>query len=181
MKRDTGSTSLNQIPMGMKLVKYWPGDLNFDYGGGKYETASNWLWKQKKVHNIVYDLYSRRGRENAFALRLLHECKSFTCFNTLNVMEDSKERLDVYHMIKRMLGLPIIFFSIYEGDRSGIGKETSKGWQSNQKKSFYLKEIQEVFKHGYDVMHPAGLIVVQKLELDPKQRDHQVQRLYGGF
>lgn len=181
MRRNTGKTSLNQVPEGMKKVKHWPGELNFDYGGGKYDKASNWLWEEKRVHNLVYDIHNRSDRENIFALRLLHECKSFSCFNVLNVMQDFKERLEVYHLYKRMMGLPVAFFSIYEGSRSGTGGQTSKGWQNNLIKSFYVTEINEVFSHGYDVMHPLGLIVVKKLEPDPRTVDHQVQRLYGGL
>lgn len=181
MKRNTGKTSLNQVPAGMKLVKDWPGDLNFDYGGGKYETASEWLWEEKKVINLVYDKYNRSEKENALALRMLHECKTFTCFNTLNVMEDFKERLDVYHLVKRMVGLPAVFFTVYEGDKSGVGILTTKGWQNNLPTSFYLGELQETFKYGYDVMTQSKLIVVQKLDTSHRLITHQVKKLYGGF
>jgi hypothetical protein len=132
LKRNTGKTSLNQVPAGMKKVEHWPGPANLDYGGGKYLKATKWLAENRGVMNFVYDKYNKTWAENTRALVASDMCQSLTCFNTLNVMETLEERYEVYSMIKRMPKLEYAFISVYVGDRSGKGKETSRGWQNNE-------------------------------------------------
>lgn len=38
-----------------------------------------------------------------------------------------------------------IYISVYEGDRTGIGRETTKGWQRNQKACTYEDAIRKYF------------------------------------
>jgi hypothetical protein len=38
-----------------------------------------------------------------------------------------------------------VYISVYEGDRTGNGRPTSKGWQRNQKIEDYLETVKQVF------------------------------------
>lgn len=49
-----------------------------------------------------------------------------------------------------------VVFAIYEGDKTGKGKVTTKGYQRNQKTADYMKLINEYF----DYTHKKGNLIV---------------------
>ena len=57
-------TSLAQVPALHKKVKWVPGTRNLDYGGGRYDHATEFL-REKGVENFVFDPYNRDAQHNA--------------------------------------------------------------------------------------------------------------------
>jgi hypothetical protein len=69
--------------------------------------------------------------------------------NTLNVIAECQVREGVLEQAKQYLRPGArIYISVYEGDRSGIGKATSRGWQEHRPLRSYLDEVREVFPNA---------------------------------
>ena len=70
-----------------------------------------------------------------------------TLSNVLNVIKEQEIRLECLKDIKRHLKPNgILYISIYEGDKSEVGKSTRKScWQNNMKLKSYLSEVKQVF------------------------------------
>jgi len=143
----SAATCLNQIPALFRKVEWVPGTVNLDYGGGKYEKATEFL-ADRGVTNMVYDPYNRSHAHNATVIHraLGNRPHTITLANVLNVIREAKIRHDVLMQLKGLLYEGgVLYISAYEGDRSGVGRETSKGWQENRTLKTYLEEI----PHGF--------------------------------
>lgn len=141
------NTSRNQIARGFKLVDWSDIPINFDIGGGKYDKASEWLAKHM-VENLIYDPYNRSDEFNEQSLYHSQFSYSTTIFNVLNVIPELCERIELLHFAKRER-TKYIFITVYEGDKTGIGKKTRDGWQNNMKLISYLPEIQTIYNSAY--------------------------------
>lgn len=137
-------TSTNQIPAGHKLIlKYSQYKItNLDIGAGKYDAYHDVL-KKLNIINSNYDPFNRSALENDNALKNTYD--TITVHNVLNVIMEKDIRLSIIKLCYSHLQGNTAFFTVYEGDRLGIGKKTSKGWQENRKTKTYLKEIDSVF------------------------------------
>lgn len=152
-KYTSAETSINskRVPAGFKKIMFLPNSLNLDYGGGKYDTATEYLATMGAT-NIIYDPFNRSEDWNK---RAIYACidsggaDSCTLFNVLNVIMEKWVRISVLHKIRRYLkkGAPI-YITVYEGDKSGVGKVTCKGYQMNAKTEEYLEEIRMVFPNA---------------------------------
>ena len=136
-------TSRNQIARGFKLVDWSDIPINFDIGGGKYDKATEWLGRHM-VKNLVYDPYNRSNEFNEQSLYHSQFAYSSTIFNVLNVIPELRERIELLRFAKRER-TKYIFITVYEGDKTGIGKETRDGFQHNKKLINYLPEIQYIY------------------------------------
>lgn len=139
------NSSIKQIPEFFKKYAELIGPVNLDYGGGKYNLATEFLEEKGKT-NVVFDPFARSNQENELALELIKKCglaDSCTILNVLNVIEERQERLEV---VQKALQLTKedVYIQIHEGDRSGNGRATkSKTWQNNCKTEFYIQELTE--------------------------------------
>lgn len=148
----SAATSINstKVPAIFKLVKFQSGTVNCDVGGGKYETAADFL-SQYQVTNLVYDPYNRSAEHNKQVVETLKEvggADTTTCSNVLNVISEKPARLAVIKNCKNFLKPGgIAYFTVYEGNRSGEGKADPKrsSFQMNQPTEWYVDEISEVF------------------------------------
>ena len=151
------NTSLNQISAILKLLEkrleWKAGQTNFDNGGGKYDKGTEYL-KGLGVINLIYDPENRTPEHNSSILSQLEDRKAdtSTIANVLNVIDDAEARLNVLRLSKKYAKKT--FISVYDGDKSGIGKVTTKGYQLNKKLQEYIPEIKKVFdnvekKSGY--------------------------------
>ena len=52
------SINKNKVPALFKLAVFKPDTVNLDYGGGKFDTATEYL-KKFNVTNLIYDPYNR--------------------------------------------------------------------------------------------------------------------------
>ena len=144
----SAQTSRSQVPaLHRALLKagVWAsGTVNVDIGGGRFDKASQELSKSF-VTNLVYDPYNRSQEHNDTVLLKLQErgADTATVANVLCVIAEDHLRAGVVALASKLA--PIAFFSIYEGNRSGIGGPTRDGWQENRALVTYVKEIAPFF------------------------------------
>lgn len=143
------------------------GDINLDIGGGKYDIATNELYKHG-VTNLIYDPFNRSYDHNLEMLKIVNEAggaDTITILNVLNVIKEESNRKCVLLMAHETLkqGGTIIIL-IYEGDRknarTGLSRATGNDrWQNFFAKEVYLDEIKPIFPNAY--IH-NGLIIATK-------------------
>lgn len=138
-----------------KKMGWTPETTHIDIGGGKFDNAVEFLGKMGvKAH--VYDPFNRSEEHNAKVMKEVGEggADSASLFNVLNVIKEPEyrhEALKTAHSTLKPGGK--IFISIYEGDRSGVGKQTKKdSWQNNMTTAAHLPEVQKVFPNA-KIMH----------------------------
>jgi len=164
MPKESAYTSLNQIPAGFKAFEF--GVNNLDIGGGKYDTASDYLAEQYGTINLVYDEFNRSKSHNNMVLQVAinTQLDSITVFNVLNVIQSKKERRELLKGLQELMNEqwrngaePVIIFQVYEGDRTG--KPSKKTVQTNMKTVDYIPEIQKVFPE-WEVQRQGNYLIV---------------------
>lgn len=143
-------TSIAQIAAAFKKIDWPEGSVNLDYGGGRHDLATNYL-ATLGVENLVYDPFNRSaGHNSEIVARLRKEpADSAVLANVLNVIKEREVRINVLKELKSMVKSDApIFIQVYEGNRTGVGVVTSKGWQENRPLKDYESEIHEVFGGG---------------------------------
>lgn len=157
---DTSKTSRNHLPaIFRRVAKYrnWrEGSVNFDIGGGRFNKLSAAL-AGRRVENIIYDPYARSAQENHLALRKAIEkgVDTVTISNVLNVIKSPRERLRVLDLARRLCR-GSVYITVYEGNKSGHGRKTRDGWQSNRRLASYKREVDAIF--GSSVIY-GGMII----------------------
>ena len=148
-KYTSASTSINsgKVPALIKKLRWdmlEPGSRNLDWGGGRYDTATEYL-KTFGIKNVIYDPFNRSPEENQEALDVekygLYD--TITISNVLNVIAEKEIR---YATVRNALDYLKpgggLYISVYEGNRSGQGRETKPGcWQCNMKLADYADEL----------------------------------------
>ena len=165
----SAGTSLNQIPAGMRKIDWESGTTNVDIGGGRFDKSTEYLAEQG-VENLVFDPFNRSAEHNqAVAERVRDErVDTATVNNVLNVIDSEESRANVIlQAAKAIKPDGTAYFTIYEGDKSGVGRQTKKdSWQNNRATKDYIQEIENYFD---DVTLKNGVIVARK----PKQTDEE--------
>ena len=147
----SGGTSLNQNPTGNVYAEkhgiFRKGTRNIDIGAGKYDKATQYL-ANLGVKNIPFDPVNRDSETNQRSAEevRVNPADTATVHNVLNVIDSDAVVGGIINQAARGIkksGTAI--FTIYEGDRSGIGKATSRGYQRNAKASAYIPRIGEYF------------------------------------
>lgn len=121
------------------------GTVNVDVGGGPYPHATKYL-AARGVRNVVYDCVLP-AKEQAAALRTLRQrnADSATLANVLNVIDNPATRREVLALAAasvRPRGR--VWIAVHDGNRTGRGRVTSKGWQENRAVNTYLVEVRRV-------------------------------------
>lgn len=149
---DSAATSINsnKLPAVYSMVKFNPGDVVVDFGGGKFDNAVNYL-KDQDVTLLVYDPYNRSAEHNKEVLRVLKEhggADAAINSNVLNVIKEPEARNAVLQNIKKITkkGAPI-YITVYEGTGKGNEGPTKSGYQLNRKTADYMDEINQVFSN----------------------------------
>jgi len=149
----SADTSLNQVPalhrwfVTRTLASGYPymGDAVVDFGAGKYDAAGDYITAQLGVPYFPHDPYNRTAMENQTAL---DACKVLNttglCANVLNVIAEPEARAELIQLAADSVNGAVLF-SVYEGDRSGTGRRTTKGWQNNRKLADYVPELRAAF------------------------------------
>ena len=153
-------TSLNQVPA---LVKYLDsknllaGSTILDIGAGRWNKTREFM-KARSISYHPYDPYCLPEDVNQEFIKLKLTKRSrpkIIVSNVLCVIPEQHRRnfLDfvrktaIEKSSQALFNLDI-YFSIYEGDKSGVGKLTSKNtWQNNMLTEKYLPEIGEYFSN----------------------------------
>jgi hypothetical protein len=146
----SADTSLNQVPALFKSSAFDApeGSRNLDIGGGKYDKGTEYLAAEKGVDSYVYDPFNRSAEHNKSVLDEFsgNPADTVTAANVLNVIKEPEARLDVIQRaFDNLKPGGKAYFDIYEGNKSGVGKETTKGWQNNMKAAEFEDEIRSVF------------------------------------
>lgn len=164
----SANTSINskKIPalFTMSKATFEPDTVNFDIGGGKYDTATDYLYSLG-VRNFVWDKYNRAEKWNKNTLNALVMCggaDTVTISNVLNVIKEQENRHEVLEMAFAFSKpTATIYITVYEGDKSGIGKQTKADcYQLNRPTADYLEEISMIFPH---VERHGKLIICNKI------------------
>lgn len=156
------NTSINTLNTAYKLIegKYPIGTLIFDYGCGKYNTNRDFA-TQCGYCWFGYDPYNRTKKENTENINHVRERRDAPDIvmlnNVLNVIDNVNSingiLSDIYYNYAG--DNTDIYITIYEGDKSGVGKVTTKGYQRNEKLIKYREYISEWF----DVIFVKGNIL----------------------
>lgn len=160
-KRTSEDTSLNQVPASMTNFKFSPTDRVLDWGGGRYDTAK--VVMEHAYPGIKFEVHDPYNRTASHGDRVLREYKKdpatvLTINNVLNVIDGEAARESVVSESKKYLADGgMAYFTIYEGDGSGVGRvtkakgegnETTESWQNNMKAKEYLPLIQKYYKNA---------------------------------
>lgn len=157
----SADTSLAQIPAVFKSKIFVPRGKNLDIGAGKFDLGKEYLESERGVEESVpFDPFNRSVESNRAAVDRLQSGERFgttTVPNVLNVVAEAPARDNVVLQAAQALEPNgVAYFQIYEGDRSGNGRRTSKGFQNNKKTSDYVDEVR---KHFRDVRTSGNIIV----------------------
>lgn len=145
---DTSTNVINTVYK--KIVgKYPRATTIFDYGCGKYNsnidfaTENDFIW-------FGIDPYNRSAEWNKVNIDAMNKwCNTpdiIMLNNVLNVLKEDSIVLHVLNQVYQFAGDNTdIYITIYEGDKSNIGKVTTKGYQRNEKVSKYVDYICEFF------------------------------------
>lgn len=159
-KITSADTSVKQIPATFKRVDFVPGTVNLDYGGGRFDLGSDFM-REKGVENLVYDVFNRSQEHNDGVLSRVREQRpdTVTVNNVLNVVAEPEVRdFIIQDAGQYMKPDGTAYFLIYQGDESGVGKQTAKGFQNNAKAESYIPAIK---KHFNDVTRKGNLIIAR--------------------
>jgi len=133
-----------------------------DYGCGRYTDHLEKYATEQNAVAFFYDPYNRTERENAetMAAWTTRKIGFAICSNVLNVI-DSDEAVTECIGRAVVLGNGTAFFTVYEGDKSGTGKETMGGesWQRNMK----LKDYERFVPDGMKASFKNGMMIVRRV------------------
>jgi hypothetical protein len=160
----SADTSINQVPalFKSKVFDVPEGTRNLDIGGGKYDKGTDYLAAERGVESYVYDPFNRTPEHNNLVLDQFSDnpADTVTAANVLNVIKEPEARLDVIQQaFDNLKPGGKAYFDIYEGSKSGVGKETTKGWQNNMKAADFQEEIAAVFP---DVERKGSMLIATK-------------------
>lgn len=156
----SAKTSIKQIPALFKHPSVKFGETNIDIGGGRFDLATNYL-AERGTRNLVFDPYNRSEEVNMATLNFLlsgNKADTATCANVLNVIAEERARANVIlEVAKAIKSDGTAYFMVYEGNGTGVGAETSSGYQNNRKTIDYVKEIQPYFD---DEVQRKGKLII---------------------
>lgn len=151
-KITSANTSVNVINGIYKKIvgKYALGTSILDIGCGKYDTnkefadTNGFAW-------FGIDPYNRTPEYNDASLNALYNWSDapdiIMLNNVLNVIAEDDVLMDIVRQVYNYAGENTdVYITIYEGDKSGIGKVTSKGFQRNEKVNNYIDYVCEFFE-----------------------------------
>lgn len=140
-----------------KAVAIMAGKKVVDIGGGKFDTAKE-AARVYAADVSIYDPYNRSPEHNAAALSGSYDVAVIS--NVLNVIDSELARGDVLKLAATKAHTLLV--TVYEGDRSGKGKQTAAdSWQENRPVADYLEEIAAALP-GWNVQRFGRLIVADK-------------------
>jgi hypothetical protein len=165
---DSRATSTNILPRGLRELSELgigvQGGVNLDVGGGRFDTGTRALQEQG-IENLVWDPYWKSQEHNDSVLARVGAqggADSATLLNVLNVIENPAERAQA---VQRAYGAlrpgGKLLVQVYEGNKSGVGGPTPKGWQENRGIGSYRTEV-EAAAPGATVTRRGRYLVVEK-------------------
>ena len=139
-------TSLKQIPALHKKASFPSGSRILDYGCGAFDLGMNHLRQQG--HDVQgIDPYNRSQDHNETVRQDMMEIHPdfVICSNVLNVIQEDEIIISILQDMKAFQP-STVYITVYEGNRTGNGKPTPKGYQRNMKIKDYSDLIGQVFQ-----------------------------------
>jgi hypothetical protein len=176
------ATSIRQVPALHKWARrngYMPtGACVLDFGCGGYDDGMEYVYSQGAKW-WGYDPHHRAPSCNNMALELICGYDVVLVANVLNVIAEENARAQTIRLACSGMLPPrtswhpsattddrqVVLFSVYEGDRTWEGRETSKGWQANRPTASYVQEIMDALSHAqgeYSVVRKGATIIVRR-------------------
>ena len=126
-----------------------------DYGCGQYSTGCDFVEDLGHVWT-GYDPNHCSSFSNAVALSDHYDI--VVCSSVLNVIDSDEEIQDIASLLPDLADY--YFVSVYDGDRSGVGRQTGPDqWQRNEKIQSYLRFFPDaVLRHGVITNCPEGVL-----------------------
>ena len=145
----SAATSINKtkLPAIYGKLAFHPGDVVLDYGCGRY-TEHIAAALPEGVEYLPYDPFNQpmdvnqRTAKRCTELMREHEAVTVLCSNVLNVIDGVHEIRAIVRNISTLVRKTggTAYITVYEGDRTGKGKQTGKdSWQRNEKLADYLQ------------------------------------------
>lgn len=165
----SASTSINSVrlPSVFKRAEF-RSELVFDYGSGKYtDHIKEYVNSLHKTY-LPYDPYNLDDERNNVSVTLVinamyrHFPVDVVCSNVLNVIDSDHEVAKIARYIEEIVTATggRGYVTVYEGDRSGTGRQTGKDqYQRNAPLHDYLR-----FFNGKTTTATikSGMIVVER-------------------
>ena len=152
----SSATSINRSRLPAVFSKaQFPHRLVMDYGCGKYVDHIREHMESLHKDYLPYDPYNQDDDRNAATATLvcnamyLHYPVDVVCSNVLNVIDDDDTvRKIARHLVEiTTMSGGIGYVTVYEGDRSGIGRQTgSDQFQRNEPLRSYLRFFPDTAK-----------------------------------
>ena len=161
----SAATSINgsKLPAIFKLADFHANTLNLDYGGGKFDNATEYL-KTLGVTNLIYDKFNRTAQHNQEVIRAVLEnggADTCTLSNVLNVIKEESIRHEILVNIYKLLKSDgILYITVFEGKPGQKEGPTKSGYQLARKTSEYIDEVANVF--GEDKVTRRGKLIVAR-------------------
>jgi len=176
----SAATSLNQVASAMRKIDWKPGTVNVDIGGGRFDKATEYL-REQGVESMVFDPFNRDAEHNRQVAERVRDEKvdTVTCNNVLNVIDSVSSRANVIlQAAKALKPGGTAYFSVYEGDKSGVGRQTkSDSWQNNRVTKDYVSEIERYFD---DVTVKDKVIIAKSPKATAEQSVWDFDGTYSG-
>lgn len=149
---NSADTSINsgKLPTVYSKLEFANGCTVLNYGGGKFNNTIE-FGNANGFTDLIFDPFNRTVEWNAAVVKSISEngVDLAILSNVLNVIKEVDVRGFVLSVLANTLdeNKPL-FITVYEGDRTGYGRQTSKSaWQENRKLKEYLAEVQKHFTH----------------------------------
>ena len=116
---------------------YLKGMRVLDYGCGRYtEHIRKFMW----LYDIEWHGYDPYWQIDSLNEEALHSNPDIViCSNVFNVLDNYRDVTRIHDYIRYKLNPIYFFYTVFEGNRSKIGKETKKDcWQRNEPLEGYL-------------------------------------------
>ena len=156
------ATSQPQVSSGIIKLKeagvFNKGDVVLDLGGGKYDKGKDFL-KDEAIDFEVIDFFNKSAEHNR---RVIEKVKSggadvTMSHNTLNVIPDYPNRLKHVQQLHNALKPGgKAYITTYSKKGTGVGEETTKGFQSNIPTKEYIPLVEQVFGQGNVTIKSIG-------------------------
>ena len=148
----SAGTSVNsrRLPAVYRKISPRPGGLLMDYGCGKYIDHIRETVTRSGMAYLPYDPYNQPEEVNGSTEGVVwwaiyhHAPVDVVCSNVLNVIDDDETIRSVIREISDIVTKTggAAYITVYEGDRSGIGRKTGPDqYQRNQPLSYYTRFI----------------------------------------
>lgn len=166
-KHTSANTSVNSTKLPTAFNKYVPYGHVLDYGCGKfYERTKQHCDKTCLSYN-PYDPYNCDAVENDKSITFgkKHGYDTIFCCNVLNVIDSDSAIWSIIHNMFNMVNSGgKIYIQIYEGNKSGVSRETKKDcFQRNEPTANYFQFMGACQGRPFKTELHGNIIIIIKL------------------